>query len=77
MYNRLLRVLSPDEISYGIRWTRLPPARITVYRFRNGTLLVTALAYFVDDKVVVYILAWSRRVAISLQSKRSEIKFNI
>lgn len=36
-----------------------------------------SLAYFEDDKVVIYIFARSRRVAISLQSNRSGIKFNV
>lgn len=44
IHDKVPSVLSLDEISYAIAWTSRanPSLGITVYRFRGGTLSVTA-----------------------------------
>lgn len=71
--DKVPRVASFDEISH-IVITWIPHHSIQISRRHVAR---DSLAYFEDDKVVIYIFARPRRVAISLQSNWSGIKFNV
>lgn len=64
----ILRVQSFDEVSW------IPHHSVQISRRHVAR---DSLPYFEDDKVVIYIFARPRRVAISLQSNWSGIKFNV
>lgn len=71
--DKVPRVPSFDEISH-IVITWIPHHSIQISRRHVAR---DSLAYFGDDKVVIYIFSRPRRVAISLQSNWSGMKFNV